>query len=237
MEWTAPNNVDEVRSFMGLADYYRRFIRNFSCIAYPITSLQWKGKKFEWMVECEDSFEQLKWLLTHAPMLKIVDLDKEFVACTGACKRKLGGVIMQEGKEVRYESWKMNENENYPMHDLELASIIHALNERSQWVEAGHGDDKYMEIKHKLQQSIGKVTGDHNADYHFTANRLVRFRDRIYVPNCSDIKNITLREFDVKLYSEHLGYQKTLTTMKKFYYWSNLKKDVAEFVARCLEYQ
>jgi len=57
MEWVAPRNVDEVRYFMGLEVYYRRFIRNFSQIAYTITSLQRKGKKFEWTKECEASFE------------------------------------------------------------------------------------------------------------------------------------------------------------------------------------
>ena len=60
MEWIAPRNVDDVRSFMGLERYYRRFIKNFSQIAYPITSLQRRGKKFEWTEECEASFEQLK---------------------------------------------------------------------------------------------------------------------------------------------------------------------------------
>ena len=129
MEWEAPKNVDEVRSFMGLAGYYRRFIGNFSCIAYPITSMQQKGKKFEWTKECEASFEQLKQLLTHAPMLKIVDPNKDFVVCIDSCKRGLGGVLMQEGWVVCYESQKLNEHEqNYPTHDLELAVIIHALN-------------------------------------------------------------------------------------------------------------
>ena len=60
MEWVAPKNVDEVRYFMGLEGYYRRFIRNFSHIAYPITSLQRKGKNFEWIEKCEASFKQLK---------------------------------------------------------------------------------------------------------------------------------------------------------------------------------
>ena len=56
MEWVAPKNVDEVISLMGLVGYYRRFIMNFSRIAYPITSLQWKGNKFEWTTECKDYF-------------------------------------------------------------------------------------------------------------------------------------------------------------------------------------
>ena len=82
MEWETPKNVEEVISFMGLAGYYRRFIKNFSCIAYPIMSLQRKGKKFKWIEECEASYEKLEQLLAHAPVLKIADLDKEFVVCT-----------------------------------------------------------------------------------------------------------------------------------------------------------
>lgn len=129
MEWVTLKNVDEVRYFMGLESYYKRFIKNFSQISYPITSLQRKGKKFEWTEECEASFEQLKQLLTHAPVLKIADPDKEFVVCTNAHKKGLSGVLRQDGQVVCYESWKLNENEhNYPTHDLKLVTIIHALN-------------------------------------------------------------------------------------------------------------
>jgi hypothetical protein len=77
--WTTPNNVTEVRSFMGLDGYYRRFIAEFSRIAHPITSLQKKGKKFQWTTECEMSFPQLKQLLTSAPILWIVDPNEDFV--------------------------------------------------------------------------------------------------------------------------------------------------------------
>lgn len=64
---------------------------------------------------------------------------------------------------------------------------------------------------------------------------LVRFRDMIYVSNCSELKKLILREFHAKPYLGHLGYQKTLTMVKKFYYWPNMRKDVAKFVARCLD--
>jgi hypothetical protein len=59
-EWSAPKNVIEVRSFMGLACYYRRFIEGFLKIAHPITSLQRKGVKFQWTLDCENSFQHLK---------------------------------------------------------------------------------------------------------------------------------------------------------------------------------
>ena len=128
MELVAPKNVDEVRYFMGFTSYCRRFIGNFSQIAYHMTLLQRKGKKFEWTEECEASFKKLKQLLTHAPVLKIADPDKEFIVCIDVCKKGLDGVLMQDGHVVCYESRKLNEHEqNYLMHDLELEEIIHGL--------------------------------------------------------------------------------------------------------------
>lgn len=129
MEWPTPRNVDKVRSFMGLSCYYRRFIRNFSRIDYPITSLQRKGKKFEWTEECAYSFEKLKHLLTNIAVLKTGDPDQEIMFCIDACKEGLGGVLVQEGWVVCYESRKLNEKEwIYVTHDIELENIIHALN-------------------------------------------------------------------------------------------------------------
>jgi hypothetical protein len=89
-EWSTPKNVTEVRSFMGLAGYYRRFIAGFSKIAHPITSLQRKGVKFHWTKECEKSFQELKQLLTSAPIMRIADPNEDFVVCTYACKEDWG---------------------------------------------------------------------------------------------------------------------------------------------------
>jgi hypothetical protein len=80
--WKIPKNVKEFRSLMGLAGYYRRFIARFSRIAHPITSLQRKGLKFQWTTECEKSFQQLKKLLTSAPILRSVDPNGYFLVCT-----------------------------------------------------------------------------------------------------------------------------------------------------------
>jgi hypothetical protein len=127
-EWSAPRNVMEVRSFMGLAGYYRRFIAGFSKIAHPITSLQRKGKQFHWTEGCEESFQRLKQLLTSAPILRIADPNADFIVCTDACKEGLGGVLSQNGFVICYESRKLKEHEkNYATHDLELAAIVHAL--------------------------------------------------------------------------------------------------------------
>jgi hypothetical protein len=127
-EWSAPKNMTEVRSFMGLAGYYRRFIAGFSRIAHPITSLQKKEKKFQWREDCEKRFQQLKQLLTSAPILRIADPNKDFVVCTNVCNEGLGGVLSHNGFVICYESIKLKEHErNYATHDLELAAIVHAL--------------------------------------------------------------------------------------------------------------
>ena len=99
-EWPVPTDVSAVRSFMGIAGYYWRFVEIFSAIAYPITSLQRKGTKFEWTEKCQNIFQQLKLKLTTAPILKIADPDKEFVVCTDACREGLGGVLLQENSII-----------------------------------------------------------------------------------------------------------------------------------------
>jgi hypothetical protein len=127
--WSMPNNVIEVRSFMGLAGYYRIFIEGFSKIAHPITSFQKKGVKFQWTLDFEKSFQQLKNLLTSAPILRIVDPNEDFIVCIDAYKESLSGVLSQNGYVVCYESRKLKEHErHYATHDLELAAIVHALN-------------------------------------------------------------------------------------------------------------
>jgi hypothetical protein len=107
VEWPTPKDVSDIRSFMGLVGYYRRFIKDFSKIGCPIIALQKKGTNFMWTRQCEERFQTLKHLLTHAPVLKIVDPKADFLVCTDACKEGLGGVLMQEGKVIYCESQKV----------------------------------------------------------------------------------------------------------------------------------
>ena len=90
IDWLVPKDVTDVRSFLGIAGYYRKFIEGFSKIANPITSLQKNGKKSVWDKKCEESFNKLKGLLTTAPIIKIAYLDKYFIICTNACNEGLG---------------------------------------------------------------------------------------------------------------------------------------------------
>ena len=91
--WEQPRNVTEVRSFLGLAGYYRRFIQNFSTIALPLTKLTRKGVKFEWDASCEQSFQELKRRLTQAPVLALPDDSGEFEVFTDASLSGYGCVL------------------------------------------------------------------------------------------------------------------------------------------------
>jgi hypothetical protein len=121
-------NISKVRYFIGLVGYYKNFIAGFSKIAHPITYLKNKGIKFEWPFECEENFNVLKELLTSALVLKIVDPNEIFLVCIYACKEGLGGVLTQNGHGIGYESRMIKTHErNYATHDLQIASIVHAL--------------------------------------------------------------------------------------------------------------
>ncbi|WVZ52612.1 hypothetical protein U9M48_003656 [Paspalum notatum var. saurae] len=126
IDWKVPEDVKEVRGFLGLAGYYRRFIESFSRIAKPMTSLLEKGVPFIWTKERQA--DELKKRLTTAPVLTLPDLTKSFTVYCDASKEGLGCVLMQEGKVIAYASRQLRKYEvNYPTHDLELAAVVHAL--------------------------------------------------------------------------------------------------------------
>ena len=104
VEWKPPRNVIEVRSFLGLVGYYRRFVKGFSMIAAPMMRLLQKNVKFEWDEECQRSFDKLKAFLTKASVLNQPTCCKEYVIFSDASLNGLGYVLMQEGKVVAYAS-------------------------------------------------------------------------------------------------------------------------------------
>ena len=128
LNWKPPTTVHQVRSFMGMAGYYRRFIPDFSRISKPITELLKNSVKFVWSPDCEKAFQTLKKLLTTAPVLAQPDIEKPFDVYCDASGTGLGCVLMQEGRVIAYASRQLKRHEeNYPTHDLELAAVVHAL--------------------------------------------------------------------------------------------------------------
>ena len=128
LQWESPKSVTEIRSFVGLAGYYRRFIRGFSQIARPLTNLTKKDRPFVWTEQCETAFQELKTLLTTAPVLILPDPSQPYEVYTDASLMGLGCVLMQNGKVIAYASRQLRPHEvNYPTHDLELGAVVFAL--------------------------------------------------------------------------------------------------------------
>ncbi|WVZ92635.1 hypothetical protein U9M48_038684 [Paspalum notatum var. saurae] len=128
LNWKQPETVIGIRSFLGLAGYYRRFIKDFSKIAKPMTSLTKENAKFIWSPKCKEGFQELKKLLTTAPVLAQPDVTKPFDVYCDASGQGLGCVLMQEGRVIAYASHQLRKHEaNYPTHDFELAAVVHAL--------------------------------------------------------------------------------------------------------------
>ncbi|RZB86561.1 Transposon Ty3-G Gag-Pol polyprotein [Glycine soja] len=128
LKWESPKSIFEIKSFLGLAGYYRRFIEGFSKLALPLTKLTRKGQAFVWDTQCEHSFQILKERLTTAPVLALPNLREHFEVYCDASKMGLGGVLMQNGQVVAYASRQLKTHErNYPTHDLELAAVVFAL--------------------------------------------------------------------------------------------------------------
>ena len=110
-EWPRPTTVTEVRSFLGLAGYYRRFVQNFSRITAPMTRLTQKNAKFVWSDTCENSFQLLKKKLTTAPVLTLPNGEDKFTIYCGTSIVGLGCVLMQNGRVVAYASRQLKKHE------------------------------------------------------------------------------------------------------------------------------
>ncbi|GJZ31892.1 reverse transcriptase domain-containing protein [Tanacetum coccineum] len=150
--WEAPTSPTGVRSFLGLAGYYRRFIANFSRIAKPLTLLTQKNKKYVWGAEQEEAFQLLKSKLCDAPILSLPDGVEDFVVYCDASNQGLGCVLMQRNKVIAYASRQLKIHEkNYTTHDLELGAVVFAL---KIWRHYLYGTKSVIYTDHKSLQHI-----------------------------------------------------------------------------------
>jgi hypothetical protein len=247
-------------------------------------------------------------------VLKITDLDNDFLVCTDACKEGLKGVLMQEGRVICYESRKLNEHKiNYVTHDLELAAIVHALKmwrhyllgrifilmkyhcglrhlfdqpklnaRQARWMallsdfdfEIKHIKGKENRVADALSRSMKTIhlaavstcetnvrervrnaqetyaffktvtsylkqepAGLKYEGYEMLDEGLLTYQNRLYIPSCDELKRFIMDELHKIPYTGHPGYQKMVTTTRKQFYWPELKKDIVEYLAKCLECQ
>ncbi|KAK1425082.1 hypothetical protein QVD17_20426 [Tagetes erecta] len=169
--WEAPKTPTEIRQFLGLAGYYRRFIENFSKIARPLTTLTQKKIKFEWGEKQQKAFEMLKQKLCSAPILSLPDGTDDFTVYCDASHQGLGCVLMQRNKVIAYASRQLKEHEkNYTTHDLELGAVVFAL---KIW-------------RHYLYGTKCVVYTDHKSLQHIFDQKMLNMRQRRWVELLND---------------------------------------------------
>ncbi|GJR26469.1 putative nucleotidyltransferase, ribonuclease H [Tanacetum coccineum] len=151
-ELEAPKTLTEIRSFLGLARYYRRFIANFSKIVKPLTLLTQKNQKFEWGDEQENAFQTLNDMLCDAPILALPEGTDDFLVYCDASNQSFGCVLMQRNKVIAYASRQLKIHEkNYTTHDLELGVVVFAL---KMWRHYLYGTKSVIYTNHKSLRHI-----------------------------------------------------------------------------------
>ncbi|GJS46885.1 putative reverse transcriptase domain-containing protein [Tanacetum coccineum] len=170
-DWTSPKSPTEIRQFLGLAGYYRRFIEGFSKIAKPMTKLTQKKIQFVWGDKQEAAFQLLKQKLCSAPILALPEGSEDFIAYCDASKKGLGAVLMQREKVISYASRQLKIHEkNYTTHDLELGAVVFAL---KIW-------------RHYLYGTKCTVFTDHKSLQHILDQKELNMRQRRWLELLSD---------------------------------------------------
>lgn len=141
--WPTPKNQSELRSFLGLANYYRKFVLGFSKLAHPLTRLTGKQVPWTWSKDEQNAFNQLRTKLTSAPVLKCPDPEKPFYIFFDASSTVAVGAVLSQLDEqqnlhpVAFESRKLTSAEaNYPVHEIECAAFVHALRSWRHYLDA-----------------------------------------------------------------------------------------------------
>ncbi|GJR03847.1 putative reverse transcriptase domain-containing protein [Tanacetum coccineum] len=170
-DWASPKSATEIRQFLGLAGYYRRFIEGFSKIAKPMTKLTQKKIKFEWSDKAEAAFQLIKQKLCSAPILALPEGNEDFIAYCDASIKGLGAVLMQREKVIAYASRQLKIHEkNYTTHDLELGAVVFAL---KIW-------------RHYLYGTKYTVFTDHKSLQHILDQKELNMRQRRWLELLSD---------------------------------------------------
>ncbi|XP_072076494.1 uncharacterized protein [Arachis hypogaea] len=257
-EWPTPKNASEVRSFHGLAGFYRRFVKNFSTIAAPLTEVIKKDVGFKWEREQDIAFHTLKDCLCSAPILVLPNFDKTFEIECDASGIGIGAVLMQEKRAIAFFSEKLNlAQRKYSTYDKELYALVRALEVWQHYllpkefvIHTDHESLKHLKGQGKLAKRHAKwvefietfpyVIAFKQGKDNVVADALSRrhegflFRgNRICVPACSMRDLLVLESHNGGLMG-HFGVHKTLDVLSEHFYWPRMRRDVEKFCAKCV---
>nr|XP_027090296.1 uncharacterized protein LOC113711331 [Coffea arabica] len=231
MNWKQPETPTEVRSFLGLAGYYRRFIQDFSKIAGPMTELTKKGAKFVWTPKCESSFQELKKRLTSAPVLVLPDGGEGYAVYSDASREEKANVVADalsrkaQVAGLMVKEWDMLEEISSWNPRLEKLKVLFGnLSLKSPLLERIKEAQKMDPM---IRKNLEKVQKRETLDFKLGPEGVLRFRDRIVIPADEELRKGILEESHRSKYTIHPGVAKMYHDVKGLYWWEGLKKDVA----------
>ncbi|GJX71159.1 putative reverse transcriptase domain-containing protein [Tanacetum coccineum] len=233
--WASPTTPLEIRQFLGLAGYYRRFIKGFSKIAKPMTELTQKNQKFDWGEEQEEAFQLLKQKLCVARILALPEGSEDFVVYCDASIKGLGAVLMQRMKVIVYASRQLKIHEkNYTTHDLEIKPL------RLRALVMTIGLDLPSRILEAQREAV-KIKNIEAVDISGMLKKLEARADgtlcldnRSWLPCYGDTRSLIMHESHKSKFSIHPGSDKMYHDLKMLYWWPNMKADIATYVSKYL---
>nr|GEV95102.1 retrotransposable element Tf2 [Tanacetum cinerariifolium] len=232
MNRESPKTLTEIRQFLGLAGYYRRFIEGFSKIAKSMTKLTQKGIKFNWGEKEENAFQLIKQKLYGSSILALPKGSKDFVVYYDASHKGLGAVLMQREKANVVSDALSHKERVKPLRVRVLVMTI-SLNLPKQILEAQIEALKQENLKKKdvggmIRTDIPKERLEPRADGTLCLN------GRSWLPCYGDLRSVIMHESHKSKYSIHPGSEKMYQDMKKLYWWPNIKADITTYVSKCL---
>nr|GEY25790.1 putative reverse transcriptase domain-containing protein [Tanacetum cinerariifolium] len=249
-DWASPKTPTEIRQFLCLAGYYRRFIEGFLKIAKPITKLTQKNVKFDWSEKSEVAFQLLKQKLCSALILALPEGSENFVVYCDASHKGLGAVLTQMEKVIAYASRQLKiHKKNYTTHDLELRAVVFALKMCRHYLY----DMKFIvftDHKRKANVVVDALSRkERNKTLRVQAlvmtidlcgmiKKLEQRSDgtlclnrRSWIPCRGNLRELIMHESHKSKYSIHPRSDKMYQDLKKLYRWPNMKAEIATYVS------
>ncbi|XP_049406096.1 uncharacterized protein LOC125869682 [Solanum stenotomum] len=251
--WPRPTTPTEVRSFLGLTGYYRRFVEGFSSISAPLTKLMQKAMKFQWFDACEKSFQELKDRLTKAPILALLEGTEG--------QRRWQELLKDYDVNILYHPGKANVVAD-ALSQLSMGSLVHLPCVQQEVVRDVHklaslgvrlleAEDRGVVVQNTAESSLVALVKEKQYDdpifqqyregireHQITAFNLaedgtLRCQGRLCVPNIHGLRQKIMDEEHCSRYSIHPGSTKMYHDLKEVYWWNNMKRNIAEYVAQC----
>ncbi|XP_056850923.1 uncharacterized protein LOC108825184 [Raphanus sativus] len=225
-EWPQPKHQKHLRSFLGLANYYRRFIQGYSIIARPLTIMLRKDG-FAWNTEASDAFHLLKQALISAPVLALPDFSKTFIVETDASNTGIGAILMQDNHPVCYISRALGpRHQGLSVYEKELLAVVHAVQTWNPYLahnnikKARKTSLQMLYLESPIITDLQNKPGSHAA-YSFVNGELRR-RGKLVVGNDPAIKLHIFKWLHDSAVGGHSGRDATLHRINSLFFWPKM---------------